>query len=166
MEANTISITLWGDGLIRGKWLEWYNYVGTLFEKIGYERTHIAMGSDSYTNKKIVTVSRKEKQILQILKNGGKPTRFSCYSLPKDYKTAAFGYNVMMVRESDYTTLIMNMSDFAKIDVDSIISQLMQYIVFECGEIYQMDRAEMPLIYAARANPIDSFKSYNSIKKF
>ena len=113
-----------------------------------------------------MTVSRKEKQILQILKNGGKPTGFSCISLPKEYKIAAFDYNVMMVRESKYITLIINMSDFTKIDVDSILSQLVQYIEFECGEIYQMDRAEMPLIYAERLNSIDSFKSYNSIKKF
>ena len=41
-------------------------------------------------------------------------------------------------------SLIINMSDFTKIDVDSVLSQLMQYIEFECGEIYQMDRAEVP----------------------
>lgn len=42
----------------------------------------------------------------------------------------------------------------------------MKYIEFENGEIYQMDRMEMPLIYAAKTNPIDQFKMLKVIRKF
>jgi hypothetical protein len=47
-----------------------------------------------------------------------------------------------------------------------MISKLLKYIEFENGEIYQMDRMEMPLIYAAKANPIDRFKTLKVYKKF
>lgn len=166
METNTISITLWGNGQIKGRWLEWYNDVGTIFKELGYKRTHIGMQSKSYVNRKIVTVARKEAQILQLLQAGEKPMSMSCYSLDKEYKQASFDYNIMAVRHSKYLSLILNKSDSKIIDVNSVVVNLKQYIEFECGEIYQMERNEMPLIYAARANPPDAFKSLKVLDKF
>lgn len=39
------------------------------------------------------------------------------------------------------------------------VSILETHIVMKTGKIYQMDRNEMPLIYASKANPIESFKT-------
>lgn len=163
MKADTVSITLWGDGLIKGKWFEWYYDMDTIFQELGYKKTHFDIQSEAYTINKIVTVKRKEKQVLPILQNG-KVTRVSCYSLPKDYKSASFDYNVLAVRQSKYISLIMDIKDFGKIDVNCYISSLLKYIEFEYGEIYQMNRDEVPLIYAAKANPIDAFQSLTILK--
>lgn len=38
-------------------------------------------------------------------------------------------------------------------------SMTFPYIDFECGEIYEMDKEEVPLIYAAKANRINGFKT-------
>lgn len=166
MEASTVSITLWGDGLIKGNWLNWYHDIGIIFQELGYKRTHIGIDCKSYTSKKIVTIERKEKSILDILQSEDIPKSMSCYSLIKDYKVAMFDYDVMAVRQSEYISIILNRSDLVKIDIDNVIFNLTQYIDLQCGEVYQMDREEMPLIYAARAKPIKPFRSLIILKKF
>ncbi len=87
---------------------------------------------------------------------------FLSYSLPNDYKSASFDYNVLSVRRDDYISLILKLSDYSKIVEENII----KYIEFENGSIYQMDRMEMPLIYAAKAKPIDPFKTLKIYKTF
>ena len=81
METCTISVTLWGDGLIKGDWLNWYNDIGIIFQELGYKRTHIEINSKSYANDKVVTVARKEKAILHLLQDGEEPISMSCLSL-------------------------------------------------------------------------------------
>lgn len=163
--ADTVSVTFWGDGLTKGKWLEWYHDIGIIFQELGYQKTHLDIQSESYTNKKIVSVVRKEKQILPILQNG-KVTSMSCFSLPKNYKSASFDYEILAVRQSKYMSIIMNVNDFERVDVNCQISRLIQYIDFQSGEIYQMNRSEMPLIYAAKANPINAFQTLKILSKF
>lgn len=165
MDKNTISITLRGDALKKGKWIEWYDYISLTILKLGYEKTHIAMESDAYATRKIVTVSRKEKQILQMINEGVQPTCFSIYSLPEDYKIATFDYNILAVRTRSYFSIIFNQYDFEKIDADNFISTMKSYIEFENGEIYKMDREEVPLIYAAQANSINEYKTLSVLKK-
>lgn len=166
MEAGTVSITFWGDGLIKGKWLDWYDDVGGIFEQLGYKRTHIAIDCKSYANKKIVSVGRKEKTIIDILQSGESPKSISCFSLSKDYKVAMFDYNVMAVRQSKYLSIIMNRSDLERIDAENIISTFKQYIEFKSGEVYQMNREEVPLMYAANAKTIKPFESLIILKRF
>lgn len=165
MDNNTISITLRGNTLKKGKWVEWYEYTCSIIHELGYDRTHLAIESDTYTTKKIVTIGRKEKQILQLLKSGLKPTSFSIFSLPKNYTTASFDYNILVVREKNYISLILNQYDLDKIDVNDYVSQMKMYIEFENGEVYQMDRCEMPLIYAAQANSMDAYKTLKVFKR-
>lgn len=165
MDKSTISITLRGNALKKGKWIEWYEYICSIIHELGYNRTHLAIESETYTTKKIVTISRKEKQILQLLDNGLQPTSFSIYSLPKDYKIASFDYNVLVVREKNYISFIVNRYDFEKLDVDGFVSQMKRYIEFDNGEIYQMDRCEVPLIYAAQANSLDTYTTLEVLKQ-
>ena len=90
----------------------------------------------------------------------------SCYSLIKDYKVAMFDFDVMAVRQSEYMSIIFNRSDLVKIDVDNVIFNLTQYMELQCGEVYQMDRKEVPLMYAVSAKPVEPFKSLIILKKF
>ena len=60
----------------------------------------------------------------------------------------------------------MNVDDFDRVDVNCQISRLIQYIDFESGKIYQMSRDEMSLIYAAKANPINTFQTLKILIKF
>lgn len=166
MDRSTISITLRGDTLKKGRWIEWYEYICSIISELGYDKTHIAIESDKYTTTKIVTISRKEKQILHMIQSGVEPAGISIYSLPKDYKIASFDYNILCVRARDYISVIFKQCDFGRIDVDDFILKMKVYIEVENGEIYKMDRDEVPLLYAAQANSIDMYKTLEILKRF
>lgn len=159
MDKSTISVTLRGDGLKKKKWIEWYGYICFLFDDLGYPRTHLAITSEKFNSGKIVTVNRSEKKILQMLEDGLLPVGLDLFSLPKDYKSASFDYDVCATRGKDFISVIFNSCDFNRMDVQSLVFNMKQYIEFDNGEIYRMDRNEMPLIYAAQANSLDAYKS-------
>lgn len=166
MDRETISIALWGDGRVFGKWLEWYCDMGDVFQKLGYKRTHLGITSPSFQGDRILTVARKEKQILQVLKDGEIPEDLMCYSLPKGFRQAAFDYEVDATRAGEYIHLEMNASDFPKIDAEQVIDLLKKYIELDHGEIFQMSRYEVPLLYVAANNPVSMYPSLQIIKRF
>ena len=80
MDDRKISITIWGKE--KGDWIEWYNDIKNLMNKLGYEHTHIGILSKNYSSGKIFTVARKEREILTKINEGEIPMSLSCYSLP------------------------------------------------------------------------------------
>ena len=79
------------------------------------------------------------KKIISSIENGDKIKYISMFSLPDGYKSASFDYNVLLARDDGYITLIMNKSDFNKIQEETIISILRKYIDVKFGEVYEME---------------------------
>lgn len=163
-KEKVVSITLWGNGIEKEMWLNWYQDMENLMQRLGYEPSHIGIQSASFRSRKILTVARKKKDIIAAITSGEKPSSFSCYSLPKDYKTASFDYDFLGVRTKQYISVILKEVDYNKLNVKSVISQLKEYIHYEYGEIYRMSKEEMPLLYAATRNS-DSLKSFCLIEE-
>ena len=164
MEERVISITLWGNGIQKEKWLDWYQYVESLMKSLGYKPTHIGIQSKTFCSGKILTVARKKKDILAVIAAGENPSSFSCYSLPKDYRIASFDYEFLCVRRAEYISIIVKEDDYDKLNIKSVISRLKDYINYEYGEIYIMLKKEMPLIYAA-TRKLNMIKSFSLIEK-
>lgn len=164
MEEKVISITLWGNGIQKEKWLNWYQDVENIMKSLGYKPTHIGIQSKTFCSGKILTVARKKKDILATIAAGENPSSFSCYSLPKDYRTASFDYDFLCVRKEGYISVIVKEVDYHKLNIQSLIFKMKEYIDYECGEIYMMSREEMPLIYAATRN-WDNIKTFSLIEK-
>ena len=164
MEEKVISITLWGNGIKKEKWLNWYEDIENLMKSLGYKPTHIGIQSKSFFSGKILTVARKKKDILATIAAGENPSSFSCYSFPKDYRTASFDYDFLGVCKEEYISVIVKEVDYNKLNIDGVISRLKEYINYEYGEIYMMSKKEMPLIYAATRN-LDNIKSFSLIEK-
>lgn len=99
------------------------------------------------------------------MNDGVEPTSLSLYSLPNQYKTATFDYNILVVRQDKYISVIVNKSDFEKLDLTNLIDTLVKYIEFDSGEVYMMNRNEVPLIYASKANAKETFKSLEVLEK-
>ena len=158
IEEQTVSVTIWGDGLVKKRWSDWYLDMSNIFHQLGYARTHIGIVSENYKKTKLLTVMRKEKEVLNQLNDGVEPTSLSLYSLPNQYKTATFDYNILVVRQDKYISVIVNKSDFEKLDLTNLIDTLVKYIEFDSGEVYMMNRNEVPLIYASKANAKETFK--------
>lgn len=161
MDKRNISITIWGAE--KGNWLEWYKDIKNLMNKFGYENTHIGIVSEHYSAGKIMTVARKEKEIISEISMGEVPMSFSCYSLPKGYKVASFDYNFLCERNESYMSVILNEADYNNDNEQLIISMMNKYICFEYGEIYSSIVSEMPLLYAETKDE-NNLKTFKLIK--
>ena len=76
----------------------------------------------------------------------------SCYSLPKDYQNASFDYDLLIVKNEKYISVIMNGSDYSVERGEIIKMILCQYTQEFRGQIYKMNKQEVPLTYAADNN--------------
>lgn len=166
MNNLTVSLTIWGKLLNEYSWNEWYIDVKKISKMLGLDITHLGVISPRYQSGKVLTVSRKEKEILQSFQGGEMPTDLSCYSLPKDYRTASFDYNLLIVRRESLITIIMKKEYYDDKKVDSLITILNKYIDMDRGQIYEMDVNETPLFYARGANDISFYKTLKVIKNF
>ena len=131
---------------------------------LGYEHTHIGILSQNYTSGKILTVTRKEKEILTKIKEGEKPMSFSCYLLPKGYKVASFGYDFLCERNNSYISVVIKEIDYNSCNEQLIISLLRKYIRFEYGGVYSTSESKMPLLYAETKDK-NNLKTYKLIRK-
>ena len=161
MDDRKISITIWGKE--KGDWIEWYNDIKNLMNKLGYEHTHIGILSKNYSSGKILTVARKEREILTKINEGEIPMSLSCYSLPKGFKVASFDYNFLCERNGSYISVILKETDYNISNEQLIISLMNKYICLEYGEIYSTIASEMPLLYAETKDK-NNLNTYNLIK--
>lgn len=165
MQKETISITIYGEWFCDDlKWYEWYEDAKKTIELLGYECNYVGTRTSKLNSGKVMKLSGNEKKVLNEIKSGQEIKYISMFSLPEDFKSASFDYNVMIVRNSSFITLIVNKDDFNKIDKKNTLQRLSKYVSNGIVEIYEMDRYESPLIYASKANPISSFKTLKIIK--
>lgn len=165
MENTTISITFNGEiDNDNVRWIQWYNDAKKIVKLLGYEPTHVGISGTAFKSGKVLSVSKSEKKILKSLENGDSVYYISLFALPKDYKSASFDYDVLAVRDDGYITLVMNKNTFNSEREDEIISILKKYISAYSGEIYEMDRDEVPLFYAAKDNPPYMFKTLKILR--
>lgn len=166
MEKETISITAYGQNIDNDfKWAEWYEDAKKIIKSLGYEYNYVGIRTKKLNSGKVMKLDRNEKKVLNEIQNGEEINYISLFSLPQDFKSASFDYDVMIVRNFRFITLIVNKSDFKKIDEEQLLLLLAKYIECLRVEIYEMDRYESPLIYASKANPASFFKSLNVIKE-
>lgn len=166
MEKETISITAYGQNTNNDfKWEEWYEDSKKIIESLGYEYNYIGIRTEKLNSGKAMKLDKNEKKVLNEIQSGEEIKHISMFSLPKDFKSASFDYDVMIVRNSQFITLTINKDDFNKIDEQQLLILLGKYIKNSRVEIYEMDRYESPLIYASKVNPISFFKSLKVIKE-
>lgn len=165
MENTTISITFNGEiDNDNVRWMQWYNDAKKIVRLLGYEPTHVGIGGTAFTSGKVLSISKSEKKILKSLENGDSVYYISLFALPQEYKSASFDYDVLVARDDGYITLVMNKSTFNSGQEDEIINILKKYVSVHSGEIYEMDRDEVPLFYAAKDNPPNMFKTLKILR--
>lgn len=160
MDNTTISITAYGQPI--NGWNDWYQKAMVIFKTLGYEYNYL--GSNIWNDGKIKTVTRGEKKLLDAIRDEDILDSVSMFSLPKDFKSASFDYDVLIVRNKEFTTLIVNKSDYDKLSKANIIAFFLDYVNNPKIEIYEMNRYEMPLLYASKANPISFFNTLKILK--
>ena len=69
MDNLTVSLTMWGDLRDDYNWLAWYTDMKRIFQMFELSITHLGVTGSQYP-KKVVTVARKEKEILKKIEDG------------------------------------------------------------------------------------------------
>lgn len=152
MQEETVSITLWGNLERCDKWTEWYTDVKKIFDLLGFDITHWGIRSLKRQMPKVAKIPRKEEKIFERLRKEENLQALSCYSLPKDYQNASFDYDLLIVKNEKYISVIMNGSDYSVERGEIIKMILCQYTQEFRGQIYKMNKQEVPLTYAADNN--------------
>lgn len=90
----------------------------------------------------------------------------SIYSLPENFTSASFDYNVLITRNKNYLSIIMNKEVYLNLNLEETLSELKNFIELNYGEIYEMNRSESPLLYASGLNEVSEFETLKILKKF
>ncbi len=166
MKSNKVtSITYYGNVSDEPiMWIDWYKFTVNLLEKIGSQANYISINSNTHGKGGILKRERNEEKIINLIKSGESINWLSIYALPQKFSSASFDYIALSVRARDFLTLILDHTIYEEKITEEIIDSVKNYIDVDSGEIYTMDRHEMPLLFATRANPPTSFKSLNIIR--
>ncbi|WP_054950182.1 hypothetical protein [Numidum massiliense] len=168
----TTSIVLYGEiePSDTQSWLNFYNYCIDLAASINFPPNYLGISGESFRSGKILTINRAEKRLLKSLERKEEINSLEIYSLPEDFTTAAFDYNVYICRESDddptYLMLTFPSESFDKVYTPELLSQLKNFVDFQGGQVFKMSNLESPLFYASKANPPSVFKTLEVIREF
>jgi hypothetical protein len=148
------------------EWLKWYEF--TLHEavNIGFAPNYLGVTGEGVKSSKLSPVKRKDVVLRESIRRGDKITSISIYSLPPNFKTAAFDYELYLSRATNLgcqrIMLTLSTEAFSRIDYEDMIEKLKKHICFVGGQIFEMV-GEDPLIYAIKANSPSSFNSLRVI---
>lgn len=168
MQDRVVSITLYGklESESKYSWIEWYEYCKKNVLNLGYVPNYISIESDSIKTNKILNLSKKEKKVLLSINNNEYIKWLSIYSLPENFTSASFDYNVLITRNKKYLSIIMNKEVYLNLNLEETLSELKNFIELNYGEIYEMNRSESPLLYASGLNEVSEFETLKILKKF
>lgn len=168
MEQKYISIFLKTKKEINNEfWLKWYQDTKKIVELVGYKITHLGIDSENFDSGKIRTFIKNENKIINEIKNENKINSISVISLPEDYKTAAFDYDITIGMDKINIIASMKKEIFLNNEVNEkkLIDYISKYGEKGTGEIFEMGGEEFPLGYAAGFNEESFYKTLKIIKK-
>lgn len=157
MDTLTTSITIYGP-VKKGNWGKFYLDAKIFAAELGYALNYYGYTSSSHNSTKMTKISKTDAKLLAKL-DDDTVSHITLESLPVDFSTAAFDYDLMIVRNQEFITLVVNSSDFEKIDLKAVITTFSKYSNVTEIQVYEMNRDESPLIFASKANPISCFPS-------
>lgn len=165
--SQTISLIFEGEIAVFDDWGEVIEKISHVFEICQSEITHVGIGSDNCTSGKIRVF--KKKNVMTKLAEAKNVNYLTFLSLPPNYSTASFDYDVMLAIniECDFIAVIMEKSIYKANHKDEIIDTLSQYVKSPYKvEVVELDKAESPILYAGKINPISYFKTLHIIDNY
>lgn len=168
----TTSIVLYGGIKLNDSlsWLEFYEYACSLIEEVKVEPNFIGVTGQSFKTGKVSPLKRAQQKLIKSINDEEEIVSLAIYSLPKDYKIAAFDYNVYICRTSQLKEphIIVTFSDnlYQLIDQSTVIKKLKELIIFQSGQVFELSKMESPQIYASKANSLNAFKTLKILEEF
>ena len=161
LERITASIDFHGE--FTGEFIDWYYDARKIFEKLGYEPTHIC---SSNMNGGVKTIKRCEKRcIKEMTEHTTESLEIS--TLPKDYLQSVFHYFICIYRDDSAPgfQITFNKSYLEKLDIGEVVRTFKKYMIDPTIEVYELARSESPYMYFERMNMNSVLPHYVSLKK-
>ncbi|MCM3359757.1 hypothetical protein [Psychrobacillus sp. MER TA 171] len=169
----TTSIVLYGkiDQTYSNNWSKFYNNAKEFTTKLGFSPTHIGIYGQSFKTGEIKDINKIENKLVKSLEKNEETLAISIYSLPENFSSAAFDYEVYISLENLDDKLYMLIATFKDeiynfVDERDFIEEFSNYIKFEAGQIFKLSNLESPQIYASKANSLQTFKTLEILKDF
>lgn len=172
-DKNKVTVTLYGDILDEPEqWWKWFLLLSKFsVDNLSLPLNHMAVTSNkSFKSGKINLIEKVENKFKKAVEESEIISSIELYSLPSEFKQAAFDHNTFMVRykgrRASHITYTFSKSDFEQININQLIEISKPFIGFSHGEIFEMSVLESPIFYASKANPASSFKTLNILEVF
>lgn len=162
-------VVLYGEiGQANQAWNEWISLAKIIEIESEIKFTHIGISSDSmFHSKRILTIDKalrkfsKTNTKIEIIKS------FEFYSLPHEYKQAAFDYIAYMVMCLDPFPLVLislpKGSESIAI-IDKSTSIVSTFFTISSGLVFEMSKEDCPFFFATKMNQPSSYESLNILK--
>ncbi len=158
-----ITYAFWGSS--NGEsWHDWYREVKSLFSEMGHEVNYLGVEFESYNPSKIVTVRRKEKEIVQRMTEGEILRSLELFSLPNGFRTAIFDHDMYCARTDRYICYTMYERDANEEREEQFVRITEKYFKPKNGEEFSTSVKDVPLIYVSTGKK-GNIRSYELIKK-
>ena len=141
------AVTIWGKSISDDNWAEWYEDTKALADDLGFSLSLFCVTGMTNGPKNVVTVARKEKDLLSAISEGDVPTGVCCYDLPDNFKVAMFDYKLCCSRTTDSISIVLRSNDMDENVVAKIVEYEKKYISLEYGEVFSTDLSELPMLY-------------------
>ncbi|HEY9061485.1 MAG TPA: hypothetical protein VIO64_13405 [Pseudobacteroides sp.] len=168
---NTLSIVLYGsvsDNI--GSWKNWYEYSKKQIQDLNFEPNYIGISGTNFKSSKINTLRRIEKKLIEAFDNSEILSSLELYSMPDEFKQAAFDYNIYMIRTANLRCqrvfITLNRDIIQAININSVVESLKKHIDYTNGEVFEMTNFDNPQFYAAKMNEPSDYKSLKIIETF
>jgi len=144
-------------------WMKWYKSCKDYIEGLGLKANYFSIESATMKTGKVMTMNKSEKKMSKSIEQGDKINWLSIYSLPDNFKQAAFDYDVYMTRGRGHVCFSASKDIYKRIVENDFINLFKQFIEFESGEVFEMAREESSIFYMFRANsaPLQSRSAIN-----
>lgn len=164
--TKVYTLALWGNLQPNKGWVDWFRFMEDSSKLFGSPLTHFGIKGDGLGTKDIRSIDKFSK-VRNVIETS-KVEWLSGYSLPKDFQTAVFDYNVHMNLCSSYVSISVKESYAASLlsDSDDWMQKATRFCLFRNGMLFQMDENESPLLYVSGSSSQKSFSSMSVIKEF
>lgn len=145
-------------------WASWLLYAEQLAQNVGFPATHVSVAGESFHSDKVLVLSRLRKKILHAAA-GQAFEWLSLYSLPVDFQTAIFDYEILSSRSLEQASVAVPSNIGAALDGERLLQELTRFVKARSIEVFDMSRREVPALYLSGAQPPESFSTLRILKK-
>lgn len=164
--TKVYTLAMWGPLRSMQSWIKWFRFMEEASSALGAPLTHFGIEGAGLGTTNIRPIGKFTK--IEAAIESCSVDWLCGYSLPKDFQTAVFDYNIYMSLCSSYVS-ISTKESFANpllSDLNEWKRRVSTFCSTRKAMLFQMDESECPQMYVSGASPLESFRSIVVLKEF